>query len=116
MKRVQTTPTIPLRLSEATTTTNLPVQPNPLKPRYSVAFETAATSEDKPNPIFLCVTCRSKDLSQQTHLFWFWRRWRFVCNECGTALQQVGEKYKLVCVGDSESAIGRKYGGKILYS
>src|SRR5262252_8067113 len=99
MKRVHTTPKVQLRQFDPSLPFTTPplAQPNPLKPRYNRSLETLATMEDKPNPIFLCVTCRSKDLSQQTHFFWFWRRWRFVCNECGTALQQVGEKYKLVC-------------------
>lgn len=118
MKRVQTTPKVPLRAFDPSLpfTTHPLAQPNPLKPRYSRSLEPLATMEDKPNPIVLCVTCRSKDLSQKSHFFWLWKRWRFVCNECGTTLQQVGEKYMLVCVGDSESAVGRKYGGKILYS
>lgn len=103
MNRTKTTPAIPLR------------QPNPLKPRCSVALETLTTREDEPNPITLCVTCRSKDLSEQTQFRWLWRRRRFVCNECGTTLEQVGDKYKLIRAPDSESAVGRKYAGKVLY-
>ena len=115
MKRVQTTPKIPLHEFDP----SLPfttAQTNPLKPRYSRTLEELATAEDKPNPIALCVSCRSKDLSRETHLFWLWRRWRFVCDECGTTLQQVRDKYKLVRVVNSESTIWRKYAGKILYS
>jgi|SRR2546430_17685079 hypothetical protein len=108
MKRVRTTPAVPLRPSKSGT--------NPLKPRYGRPLETPTTLEDKPNPIALCVTCRSKDLFQETNLFWFWLRWRFVCNECGTTLQQVGDKYKLTRVVDLESPVWRKYAGKILYS
>jgi hypothetical protein len=93
------------------------VDPNPLNPRYnSPTIKSLVTGEDKPNPIHLCVVCRSKDISQETHLFWFWKRWRFVCNECGTTLQQVGSRYMLACVPDTESSIWRKYGQKILRS
>jgi hypothetical protein len=60
--------------------------------------------------------CRSKELSEQTHSFWFWRRRRYICNECGTTLEQVNDKYKLVCVADSENAVWQKYAGKALYS
>jgi hypothetical protein len=117
MKRLQTTPGVPLRRSEPCATSANPlVQPNPLKPRYGRSIETLAMGQDKPNPIALCVTCRSKDLSQGSHFFWLWKRWRFVCNECGPTLQQVGDKYKLVRVTDSESTVWRKYAGKILYS
>jgi hypothetical protein len=59
---------------------------------------------------------RVKELSQERHFFWFWRRSRFICNECGTTLQQVGDKYKLTRVTNPESAVWRKYAGKILYS
>jgi hypothetical protein len=104
------------RSLQCATSANPLVQPNPLKPRYGRSLEGLTLGDDRPNPIHLCVTCRSKDLSRETHLFWLWRRWCFVCNECGTALQQVGDKYKLVRVVDSESAIWRKYAGKILYS
>jgi hypothetical protein len=92
------------------------VQPNPLKPRYSRSVETLASGENTPSPIYLCVTCRSKDLFQETHFFWLWKRWRFVCNECGTTLQQVGDKYKLARVAETGSAVWGKYGGKTLYS
>lgn len=118
MKRVHTTPKVPLREFDPSlpfTSPPLP-QPNPLKPCYSRSLETLATMEDKPNPIVLCVTCRSKDLSQKSHFFWLWKRWRFVCNECGTTLQQVGDKYMLSLVTDPESTVWRKYAGKILYS
>jgi hypothetical protein len=92
-------------------------KPNPLKPRYSRrALEAMVTGEDKPNPIALCVTCRSKDLSRETHFFWLWKRWRFVCNECGTTLQQVGGKYMLARVPDAGSQLWQKYAGKFLYS
>lgn len=114
MKRVQTTPAVPLRPSAGSA--NPHAQPNPLKPRYSRPLEALTAGEDRPNPIRLCVTCRSKDLSRETHFFWLWRRWRFVCNECGTILQQVGDRYKLVRVTDSESAVWQKYAGKVLYS
>src|SRR5262249_32817155 len=81
-----------------------------------VALETLRTREDNPNPVALCVTCRSKELLEQAHFFLFWRRRRYICNECGTTLEQVGDKYKLVWVVDSEHPIGQKYTGKALYS
>jgi hypothetical protein len=115
MKSPKTTPAVPLRRSAPSGAKPF-VQPNPLKPRYSPSLETFGTEKDKPNPIFLCVTCRSKDLSQKSHFFWLWKRWRFVCNECGTTLQQVGDKYKLSLVTDPESTVWRKYAGKILHS
>jgi hypothetical protein len=90
---------------------------NPLKPHYSRRpLEIPTTGENKPNPIALCVTCRSKDLAQENHFFWLWKRWRFVCNECGTTLQQVGDKYRLARVVDPESTVWRKYAGQTLYS
>jgi hypothetical protein len=122
MNQVKTVPAVPLRDSEidrsspSGTSADALAQPNPLKPRYSRPLETLATAEDKPNPVVLCVTCRSKDLSHDSHFFWFWKRSRFVCNECGTALQQVGEKYKLARVADTECAVWRRYAGKSLYS
>lgn len=122
MKQVQTTPRVPLRHSEfdrplsCATSANQPVE-NPLKPRYSCrSLETPATVQDKPNQIALCVTCRSKDLSEESHFFWLWKRSRFVCNECGTTLQQVGDKYKLARVADTGGAVWRKYAGKALRS
>ena len=67
------------------------------------------TGEDRPNPIFVCVTCRSKDLSHAS-------KGKIECNECGTTLQQVGEKYMLARVVDPASLVWRKYTGKALYS
>jgi hypothetical protein len=123
MNQVQTESAAPVRHSEfdrsspCATSENQLVEPNPLKPRYSCrSLETPTTGENKPNPIALCVTCRSKDLSQESHFFWLWKRWRFVCNECGTTLQQVGSKYKLARVPDTGSLLWQKYAGKILYS
>lgn len=89
------------------------IQRNPLKPDVQ-SLTTLPTGNSKPNPIVLCVMCRSRDISQETHLFWLWKRWRFVCNECGTSLQQVGEKYMLTRVPDMGSAVWQKYAGKIL--
>jgi hypothetical protein len=123
MNQVQTESAAPVRHSEfdrsspCATSENQLVEPNPLKTRYSCrSLETPTTGENKPNPIALCVTCRSKDLSQESHFFWLWKRWRFVCNECGTTLQQVGSKYKLARVPDTGSLLWQKYAGKILYS
>ena len=122
MNIVRTVPVMPLRRSEidrslpGATCANPLKQPNPLKPRYVGLLKTLATGEGKPNPIVLCVTCRSKDLSQESHFFWLWKRWRFVCKECGTTLQQVGDKYKLACVPDTGSAVRLRYAGKSLRS
>jgi len=45
----------------------------------------------RPNPIRLCVTCRSKDLAERRE---FMLR-HFVCNDCGTRLEQIGQKFRL---------------------
>src|SRR5262245_9022893 len=45
----------------------------------------------QPNPIRLCVTCRSKDLAEHRE---FMLR-HFACNDCGTRLQQIGQKFRL---------------------
>lgn|SRR5262249_52505659 len=117
MTNVRTVPAVPLHRNEFDPSLSCEtVRPNPLKPRYSRPFEALTVGKDMPNPIYLCVSCRSKDLSKTLHFFWLWRRCRFVCNECGTALQQIGDRYKLVRVPNSESAVSQKYAGKVLYS
>ena len=83
---------------------------NPLGPGYSVPLG-APSSEDIPLPIVLCVTCRSKDISSKR----LWRATIFVCNDCGTTLEQVGDQYKLTHVADTGSPVWQKYGGKTLF-
>jgi helicase HerA-like protein len=67
-------------------------------------------TSDEPNPIVLCITCRSKDISEERG-----EGRSFICNECGTILQQVGDKYKLVRTPDVDSLVWQRYGGKTLF-
>jgi hypothetical protein len=67
-------------------------------------------TSDEPNPIVVCVTCRSKDISEKRG-----KGRSFICNECGTELQQVGDKYKLVRVPDTDSFIWQRYADKTLF-
>ena len=87
-----------------------PCMLNPLGPGYSVPLG-APSSEDIPLPIVLCVTCRSKDISSKR----LWRATIFVCNDCGTTLEQVGDQYKLTHVTDTGCSVWQKYAGKILF-
>jgi hypothetical protein len=78
-------------------------------------LETLLASIDEPNPIYLCARCRSKDFAwTESHVLGHHRF--FVCNECGTKLRQVGEKYKLDHVADMSCDLWEKYGGQTLYS
>jgi len=118
-RRMGTVPVVPLQRSDfdqyAPGTNRL--SENPLKPRYSRHIISAMLkAEDRPNPIALCPACRSRNLSQEIHFFWVWKRWRFVCNECGTTLQQVADKYELTQVPDTGNHIWLKYGHKTFYS
>ena len=85
---------------------------NSLNPGYSVPL--GESSGGSPLPIVLCVTCRSKDISSKKRL-WQSNAITFVCNDCGTALEQVGDQYKLTHVADTGSSVWQKYAGKILY-
>ena len=87
---------------------------NSLNPGYSVPLGASSADGGSPLPIVLCVTCRSKDISSKKRL-WQSNAITFVCNDCGTALEQVGDQYKLTHVTDTESPIWQKYAGKILY-
>jgi hypothetical protein len=89
---------------------------NPLKPRYDGPPVRLARADGAPDPIWLCVICHSKDLAEERHRFWLWNRSRFVCNECGATLQQVGDKYMLSRVPSRDHHIWQKYAGKMLYS
>jgi hypothetical protein len=117
--KMRTVPLVPLQrgdLDQYSPETNQPPE-NPLKPRYSRdSIKTMLAADDRPNPIALCPACRSRNLSQETHFFWLWKRWRFVCKECSTTFQQVGDKYRLTQVSDTGGPIWRKYGLKTLYS
>jgi hypothetical protein len=119
-RKIGTTPLVPLirgdELDDYLPASNC-LPDNPLKPRYSRhSIKAMLEAEDRPNPIALCPVCRSETLSKKTHVFWFWKRWRFECKECNSTLQQVGEKYQLTHVSDTESVIWRKYGQRMLYS
>jgi Holliday junction resolvasome RuvABC ATP-dependent DNA helicase subunit/uncharacterized tellurite resistance protein B-like protein len=87
---------------------------NPLYPAYSVPLGASSVEGDAPLPIVLCVTCRSKNISSKKR-FWHSNAITFVCNDCGTALEQVGDRYKLTHVTDTGSPVWQKYAGKILY-
>jgi hypothetical protein len=67
-------------------------------------------TSDEPNPIVVCVTCQSKDISEKRG-----NGRSFICNECGTELQQVGDKYKLARVPDRDSLIWQRYADKMLF-
>jgi hypothetical protein len=87
---------------------------NSLNPGYSVPLGESPAEGDTPLPIVLCVTCRSKNISSKKRL-WQSNAITFVCNDCGTALEQVGDQYKLTHVTDTGSSVWQKYAGKILY-
>ena len=87
---------------------------NSLNPGYSVPLGASSAEGGIPLPIVLCVTCRSKEISSKKRL-WQPNVITFVCNDCGTALEQVGDQYKLTHVADTGSSVWQKYAGKILY-
>jgi hypothetical protein len=72
------------------------------------------TLGDRGTPV-VCVTCRSKNISSKKSLGRKSNAITFVCNDCGTALEQVRDQYKLTHVTDTGSSVWQKYAGKILF-
>jgi hypothetical protein len=64
---------------------------------------------DEPKPIVRCIACRSTNILEEAA-----KGRSFVCKECGTTLEQVTDKYKLVRVADTGS-VPQRYVGKVLF-